>query len=260
MSSRRSRPRWRSPLLSCAGSSRQKRSISFATKPSCQMRIARVDHGDAIAARGLRFLDDAAIGRGQRRNADQRAGQRHAAAFEPLTSRRRPLGEEQRPHAEDRFGEPARHRKAIGRIGDGWREHVGERPAAVLAQQRHPARECAWHGGGEQADAGHLLHAEPPIGGRRGVGRRAALAVDGAQLLRVLGPVQHRHFAARAVEMRLDDLQREAAGHRRIEGVAAALEHAHRHLRGDPVRRGGDAEGAGDFRAGGEHRKTRRRE
>jgi hypothetical protein len=71
--------------------------------------------------------------------------------------------------------------------------------------------------------------------------------------LLALAPQQDRRLAAGAVQVRLDHLQHEAAGHGGVEGVAAALEHAHRGLRGEPVGGGSDAERAGDFRAGGEH-------
>ena len=62
----------------------------------------------------------------------------------------------------------------------------------------------------------------------------------------------HRHVAARPVQMRLDHLQREGGRDAGVEGVAAALQHRHADRGRDPVRRGDDAEGAVDFRTGGE--------
>ena len=61
-----------------------------------------------------------------------------------------------------------------------------------------------------------------------------------------------RHVAARAAQMRLDDLQGEGRGDRRVEGVAAPLQDAHADRGGDPVRGGDDAEGADDLGPGGE--------
>ena len=49
--------------------------------------------------------------------------------------------------------------------------------------------------------------------------------------------------------MRLDDLQRERGRDGGIEGVAALLQRRHADGRGNPVRRGDDAERAFDFRA-----------
>ena len=59
--------------------------------------------------------------------------------------------------------------------------------------------------------------------------------------------------AARAVQVGFGDLQGEAGGGGGIEGVAAAFEHGHGDGAGEPVGGADDAEGAGDFWAGGEH-------
>jgi hypothetical protein len=90
----------------------------------------------------------------------------------------------------------------------------------------------------------------------RGAGGSRALAADDLHgfLPRVVE--DHRHVAAGAVQVRLDDLQREGRGAAGVEGVAAALENAHGDGRGDPVRGGDDAERAVDLRAGGEARRT----
>ncbi len=81
---------------------------------------------------------------------------------------------------------------------------------------------------------------------------RGTLAADhlGAAALGVVD--NNRHIAARTVQMRLDHLQREGGGDAGVEGVAALLQNTHADRSGDPVRRGDDAEGAFDFRAGGE--------
>src|SRR5205823_14533164 len=60
---------------------------------------------------------------------------------------------------------------------------------------------------------------------------------------------QDRGLAERAVQMRLDDLQREPNGDRRIEGVAAALEYAHPDGGSEPMGRRDNPEGAADLGA-----------
>jgi hypothetical protein len=64
------------------------------------------------------------------------------------------------------------------------------------------------------------------MGDRRGA-RRRSLAADHARRVFARAAGQNRHLAARAVEMRLNDLQDETRGDGGIEGVAAAFEHAH---------------------------------
>jgi len=78
------------------------------------------------------------------------------------------------------------------------------------------------------------------------------LAAERAHALFAFVPEQDGHFAARPVQVRFHDLQGEAAGHGGVIGVAAALQHAHRDLRGQPVRGRHDTEGAADFWTGGE--------
>jgi hypothetical protein len=95
----------------------------------------------------------------------------------------------------------------------------------------------ARHRGPQQADARHLLEAKGAEGRGAGVGRRAALSAQGVHALLALAPQQDRRLAAGAVEVRLHHLQHEAARHGGVEGVAAALQHAHRGLRGQPVGR-----------------------
>src|ERR1044071_1713834 len=82
--------------------------------------------------------------------------------------------------------------------------------------------------------------------------RRDALAADHVAAA-VLGAVdEDRRLAERAVQMRLDYLQREPGCDGCIEGVAAALENAHRDRGGEPMRGGHDPEGAADLGAGRE--------
>jgi hypothetical protein len=127
-------------------------------------------------------------------------------------------------------------------------EHVFEGQLAVVAQHRHPAAERARHDGRQQSRAGHDGEAHVPHPLDRHRGGRDALAAEHAHAL-LLGAVEHhRQFAARAVQMRLHDLQHEARRGRRIECVAAFFEDGHRGGAGEPVRGGHHAEGADQFR------------
>ena len=67
----------------------------------------------------------------------------------------------------------------------------------------------------------------------------------GPTALRVMD--DDRHVSARAVKMRLDNLQGEGGRDARVEGVAAALEHPHADRGRDPVGARDDAEGSLDF-------------
>ena len=80
--------------------------------------------------------------------------------------------------------------------------------------------------------------------GRRG---RGALAANDPQPLLLRAPDQRRHVAAGPVQVRLHYLQRETGRHRRVECVAALLQHGHCGGRCEPMRRGGDAEGSEYF-------------
>ena len=82
--------------------------------------------------------------------------------------------------------------------------------------------------------------------------RRRPLAADHLGLAAPHVVEDDRHVAARPVEMRLDDLQREGGRDGGVEGVAAALQHAHADRGRDPVGRRDDAEGAVDLGTGGE--------
>ena len=66
-------------------------------------------------------------------------------------------------------------------------------------------------------------------------------------------PEQRGQVAARTVQVRLDDLQREARRDGGVEGVAALLEHRHPRRRREPVRRGDHAERAPELGSRREH-------
>src|SRR2546423_7487375 len=63
----------------------------------------------------------------------------------------------------------------------------------------------------------------------------------------------HWHLAARAIEVRLNDLQHETCSYCCVERVTAILQHRHTSRRRQPMRRGHHAEGANQLGAGGEH-------
>ena len=88
--------------------------------------------------------------------------------------------------------------------------------------------------------------------GDGGAGGSRALAAHDDRLAGLGVPEDRRHVAARPAQVRLHHLQREGRGHPGIEGVAAALQHAHADGGADPVRGGDDAEGAVDLGPGGE--------
>jgi hypothetical protein len=141
---------------------------------------------------------------------------------------------------------------AFGGIDDGRLQRLGQGQRAVVAQHRHPGVEGAGHAGGQQPVAGDRVDAERAVMRQRRAGGCRALAAD-RDRHRVAGRLDQDHrIAAQPVHVRLDHLQDEARGDRGIEGVAALFEYGHAHLAGDPVRRGDDAKGAGDFGTGGE--------
>ena len=86
---------------------------------------------------------------------------------------------------------------------------------------------------------------------RRGRGRDA-LSAERERLTALRRPEHGGNLAAGPVQMRLDDLEDEAGGDGRVEGVAAALEHRHPGLRREPVRRRDHPEGAAKLGARGE--------
>ena len=112
------------------------------------------------------------------------------------------------------------------------------------SQQQQPAAERAGHAGREHARARDELVAELAVALDRRRGGRDALAAERDRLAAVDRAEERRHLAAGAVQVRLDDLQREAGRDRRVERVAAALEHRHPGRGGEPVRRGDHAERA----------------
>ena len=142
-------------------------------------------------------------------------------------------------------------RMAVARIADRRSEHIGDAHRAVFEQKLHPRVESARHAGREQAGAGHHVEPETAVMRYRCAGRRRALTAHhlGPSTAHVVK--NDRNVSPRAVEMRLDDLQRECRRDRRVEGVAALLQHRHADCGRNPMRRRHDAERALDLRTGG---------
>ncbi len=138
------------------------------------------------------------------------------------------------------------------RVADRELEHVLEPPRAELLQQQQPAAERAGDAGREHAGAGDELVAELVVALDRGGAGRDALAAERDRLAPVDREEERGHLAARPVQVRLDDLQRQAGRDRRVERVAAALEHRHPGRRREPVRRRDHAERAAQLGPGRE--------
>ena len=138
------------------------------------------------------------------------------------------------------------------RIADRELEHVLEPPGAELLQQQQPAAEGAGDAGREHARARDELVAELVVALDRRCAGRDALSAERDRLASVDGEEERGHLAARAVQVRLDDLQRQPGRHRCVERIAAALEHGHPGRGGEPVRRRDHPERAAQLGPGGE--------
>ena len=207
---------------------------------------------DAIAAGAFGLAQHARVGVGQRLVGEQRAGRRQLAAGQVDRGRRRPVRAEQLRDRRDGGVRALDQRMALAGVEDRGRQHVGEPHGAVVAQQQHPGVEHAGHAGGEQAGARHHVEGLAAVMRDGGGGRRRALAADHLDLALAHVVDDDRNVAARAVEMRLDHLQREGGGDRGVEGIAALLQGRHADRGGDPMGRGDDAERAVDLGPRGE--------
>ena len=164
----------------------------------------------------------------------------------------RPLGAEQVGHAGDGPGDLGQHGQTGGGVVDRRVGDLSQRGRAVVAQQRQPAGYRPGNGSCEQARARNQIQAQltEVLGGRAGR-CRALRAQNGHRVARA--GEQQWQVAARAIQMRLDDLQREARRAGRVKSVTARLEHGHAGCRGEPVGGGDHPDAALQFRPGGEH-------
>src|SRR5690606_27156248 len=190
--------------------------------------------------------------------ADQFTAGRRAATGQPRRRGRGPAGLEQLAHLRDRRGNTVVHRVPVTRVVDRRRQHVGELPGAVVAQQHQPGVDGAGDGGGQRTGTGH-----------QGESLAAVVLDTCAGRSRTL-PHEHRgparfpcrredagHVTTGPVEVRLDDMQDEPRGHGGVESVAAAFQDRLRRPGREPVRRGRHPEGPPEGGTGGEGRRRR---
>ena len=113
----------------------------------------------------------------------------------------------------------------------------------MLAQQRDPAAEGAGHDRRQRPGAGNEREPElVAVALDRRCPRRRALRAEDERALASRRPEERRQVAARPVQVRLDDLQREAGRDGGVERVPALLEHGHPRRGREPVRRRHHAE------------------
>lgn len=206
-----------------------------------------------LAVPGARGLgEQPAPGGGEGGVAQQLSGPGGPSTGQVQLGGRRPLGLEQLADGLDGGAEVLHGRVAVLGVADGVLQDVVQGAGAVVAQQDHPGVEGARHGGGERPGAGHQVEAQAAVVGDARPGRCDALPAQHPHLA-AGGGEQDRHLTGRAVQVRLDDVQHERAGHHGVVGVAAVLQHGHRRLGGQPVRGRDHAVGALERGAGGEH-------
>ena len=186
----------------------------------------RVELAVPFRTGAFRLFQDALVGAAQIRIAERRSGIRdtiskvEAAGLEPL-------GSKDWGAMRDRLRDRRHHRVTGRRVLDRVLEHVAQAHRAVLAEQHQPGTEGTRHAGGEQAGPGNVVQPELLKVADAGRLRRRPLAADDLDLGAARVPEDGRQITARAVEVRLDDLEDKPGGHRRIEGVAAPLEDRH---------------------------------
>ena len=213
-----------------------------------------LDLGLAAGPRRLGLGQDPRVRGGQVRVPEPGTGGGRRAAGQVDLGRTRPVLTEGVGDPGDRRARGAQYRVAVPGVADRVLHHVPGPEPAVPRQQQHPGPERRGHAGGQQARAGHQVQAQVAEDVQRGRGRRRALPAQHERLAAGGVVADHRHLAARAVQVRLHHLQHEAGGHRRVECVAPLLQHRHAGRRGQPVRGGHHAECASQLRPGGERR------
>ena len=135
-----------------------------------------LDAAAAVPAGGLRLFHDARVGGRDAGRAEQGVRRRRAAIAQPDLGRAGPFVAEQGLHRQDGLGDAWHQWKSVAGVGNGRREHVGQLPGAVVAQQREPGAEGARHGCRQQADAGHQVQTQTTEIGRRRQRGRGSLA------------------------------------------------------------------------------------
>ena len=199
-----------------------------------------------LARAAPRFVDDACVRRCSVRVPEERSGARDAVPEEDV-GRGRPFLAEDLLDPGDRPADRRHDREALLRVADRELEHVGEPPGAEFAQHQQPSVESTRDDGGQEARARDEVEVELAEALDRRCRRRCPLAADDQHLVAVGGVDDRRQVAGRAVQVRLDDLEHEAGGDGRVEGVAAPFEDGHAGRGSEPVRRGDHAEGAAEL-------------
>ena len=227
----------------------------FGDETRVESTQGSLDLDFAAACPGL--LDKPPVGRGQVRVAQSHAGAGHAVC-EIDRGRCRPVVSKERLDGRDHLRGSGKQRMARTRIADGELENVAQVPRAMVAQERQPRAQAAGDASCDGPRARDVLeaHRADLFDGRRL--RRRALAAYDLDLSDGRIPKDDRDLASQSVEVRFDDLQDESGGDSGVECVSTPLEHRHRALRGEPVRRADYAERALDERSGSElHQRQR---
>jgi hypothetical protein len=159
---------------------------------------------------------------------------------------------QQRLDALDGRRDSGDHGIPVFRIADREREQVLEAPRPELLEQQQPAAERTGDACGEKPCSGHQLVAERANPLDRRLRGSDALRAEDDRLAARRRPEDRRQVSSRPVEMRLDDLEREARRDGGVERVAAAFEHGHADARREPVRGRDGAEAAAQLRPRGE--------
>ena len=133
-------------------------------------------------------------------------------------------------------------REAVIRVVDREREDIGERPRTEFLQQQEPAAESTGNAGGKHTGARNQVVAQVAEALDRRRSGSDSLAAERQWLASLDRVEERRDFSTRPVQVRLDDLQREAGRNDRVERISAALQNRHAGSRSEPVRRRDHAE------------------
>ncbi len=207
----------------------------------------RLDLRLPVAASRLALANQALVGLGELRVAEQAARLGQRAAREVERARAFPLLPEHLLDAFDGLADQRHQRVAALSVVDRVAQDLGGLHGPVVAQQLHPGVEGTGNDRRQQAGAGHQVEALGPVvlDGRARRGR--SLTAENLGLPRLDRVEGYRHLAARAVQVGLHHLQREAHGDRRVEGVAAFFQDAHARSARQPMGAADDPEGPLDL-------------
>ena len=132
-------------------------------------------------------------------------------------------------------GHARRDEEAVLGSVDGSGKHFGQRLRAMILAQRAPGIDGAGHGDGLDAGLGNIAGAGRRIFLGIDLGRGAAGAVQRDRRA-ALWRIERKTVAADARHRRIDHALHGNRGKRRIDGIAARLQHLHRSERRQRVR------------------------